>query len=447
MPRKVLLIAHNHAAIGPGGVESHTQLLYESMRASPDFEPILLARAGPPDSQLERPHEATPLASINGDPNQYLFYSDPDAFDLLNGRSLDKSSLTGAFRDFLLAHQPDVIHFQHTLRLGYETIRIVRNTLPHAPIVYTLHEFMPICHRQGLMIRTKGDELCTHASPRRCRECFPDTTQQEFFLRERFIKSHLAVVDQFISPSSILLERFVEWGLPRNKMLLLENGQPGPQDSPEEVDRASRNRFGFFGTLSHFKGLDVLLKAMASLGPELNGVLRIHGANLDLQPRSFQEEVRELLGASTETVTLEGAYQRRDLSRLMADVDWVVVPSIWWENSPMVIQEAFLHGKPVICSDVGGMAEKVEHETSGLHFRRGDALSLAQTIRRAVAEPPLWHTLRAGIPQVPTMDDYLDALGRVYDRLLDGFFRAARRPSTNRSRHSADSVRPSEATT
>ena len=43
----------------------------------------------------------------------------------------------------------------------------------------------------------------------------------------------------------------------------------------------------------------------------------------------------------------------------MASVDWVVVPSIWWENSPLVIQEAFGYGRPVICSDIGGMAEKV----------------------------------------------------------------------------------------
>jgi hypothetical protein len=84
-----------------------------------------------------------------------LFHTDPNDLDLLNGRSLDKVHLTGSFRDFLYAHRPEVVHFQHALRLGYETIRITRNTLPQALILYTLHEFMPICHRQGLMIRTE----------------------------------------------------------------------------------------------------------------------------------------------------------------------------------------------------------------------------------------------------------------------------------------------------
>ena len=71
----------------------------------------------------------------------------------------------------------------------------------------------------------------------------------------------------------------------------------------------------------------------------------------------------------------------------MASVDWVVVPSIWWENSPLVIQEAFLHGRPVICSDIGGMAEKVDDGVNGLHFRTGDPRSLAQAIRRATSSP------------------------------------------------------------
>src|SRR5207244_4345149 len=57
--------------------------------------------------------------------------------------------------------------------------------------------------------------------------------------------------------------------------------------------------------------------------------------------------------------TLVGRYSRDELSRLLSHIDWVVVPSVWWENSPLVIQDAFLHERPVICSNIGGMAEKV----------------------------------------------------------------------------------------
>ena len=81
----------------------------------------------------------------------------------------------------------------------------------------------------------------------------------------------------------------------------------------------------------------------------------------------------------------------------MSRVDWVIVPSIWWENSPMVIQEAFANGKPVICAGIGGMAEKVRDGVDGLHFEVRNPLDLAETMVRAACEPGLWENLKASI--------------------------------------------------
>ncbi len=99
-------------------------------------------------------------------------------------------------------------------------------------------------------------------------------------------------------------------------------------------------------------------------------------------------------------------------------VDWVVVPSIWWENSPLVIQEAFAHGRPVICSDIGGMAEKVTDLVDGLHFRAGDPLSLADTIAAATSMPGLWDQLSGGIAPVHSLEDHSAKLSSLYDQLL-----------------------------
>jgi hypothetical protein len=107
------------------------------------------------------------------------------------------------------------------------------------------------------------------------------------------------------------------------------------------------------------------------------------------------------------------------MSRLFSEVDWVVVPSVWWENSPLVIQEAFLHQRPVICSNIGGMAEKVTDGVNGLHFRTGDPLNLAETIRRAVTTRGLWKKLVAGIPEVCRVEDEVDELSGLYSHLID----------------------------
>lgn len=441
--RRVLYVCHNHPSVLPGGAETYALELYQAVRDAGRFEPIFLARAGPPVSSVRRPHEGTLLARVNDDPNQYFFYTDVSAFDWFHLASPDKSVYTNFFRDFLLAYRPDVVHFQHTLFLGIDILRETRNSLPDSPIVYTLHEYLPICHRNGQMLRTVDEKPCLLATPRRCHECFPEISPQAFFARRRFIQSHLEVVDLFLAPSRFLLERYVEWGIPREKIRYEEYGRrlaagagPSHGGSEEEPDRP-RDRLGFFGQLSHFKGVNVLLRAMEILARESDAAsrppgggagrrestgasprLRLHGANLELQPEPFREEFRSLLAATAETVTFVGRYDQSELSSLMARVDWVVVPSIWWENSPLVIQEAFMHGKPVICSDIGGMAEKVRHGVDGLHFRAGDPVSLADTIREAVSSPGLWRSLREGIEPVYAIEDSVRVLADVYDGLL-----------------------------
>jgi glycosyltransferase involved in cell wall biosynthesis len=103
----------------------------------------------------------------------------------------------------------------------------------------------------------------------------------------------------------------------------------------------------------------------------------------------------------------------------MANIDWVIVPSIWWENSPLVIQEGFAFGKPIICSNIGGMAEKVTDRVNGLHFRVNDPVELARVIREAASTPALWDTLRARIPPLYAMKEHVQALASMYRELLE----------------------------
>ncbi len=437
--RKVLFIVHNHPKTRPGGAEAYAYETYLAMRESTDLEPIFLAKGGPPLEPMGRPHSGTQFAPASADdPNQYFVYTDGYAFDWLYGTTTDKELFTKHLRGFLLAHRPDVVHFQHTLFLGYDLIREVRNTLPDAAIVYTLHEYLPICHRQGQMVRTIANELCDEESPRRCNGCFPEVSPQTFYMRKRFVQSHFDLVDRFIAPSHFLLERYVGWGIPRDRIEFEDYGRLAPQVGVTEASDRPRDRFGFFGQFNPYKGVDVLLEAMALLGaadggsttpPSRRGVAGserdrprphawLHGANLDLQEGSFQNRFADLLGAAKGRVTLVGRYDHEDLPRLMRDVDWAIVPSIWWENSPLVIQEAFMYGRPVITSDIGGMAEKVTDGVDGLHFHVGDPADLARVIQRAATSPGLWDTLRAGISPIYAMDDHVRSLRNLYESIL-----------------------------
>jgi glycosyltransferase involved in cell wall biosynthesis len=424
--KKVMYVVHGHPAMVPGGSEGYALELYEAMKGSERFEPVMLARNGPPHA-VTYERDRTSSALIAEDPDQLLFLTDASDYDWFFGMQAKKFPLTKYYAEMLRSERPDVVHFQHTLYLGYQAIRATRKVLPDVAIVYTLHEYLPICHRFGQMVRIKEDELCDEESPRRCHECYPTIRPHEFHLRKRFVQSNFEEVDLFLSPSEFLRQRYIEWGLPAEKIVHENNGRR-PAVPLAETDREERNRLAFFGNLSHFKGLNVLLKAMAMLRETAPDVrLWLHGANLDVQDEQFRTEFGRLLDDAGENVMMVGRYRPEELSRLMAEIDWVVIPSIWWENSPLVIQEAFAHGRPVICSDIGGMAEKVTDGLNGLHFRVGDHVSLARTIEKAVASPETWEGLRAGIPEVYGVAEHVQRLEGIYSEIVER--RTAEEPS------------------
>jgi glycosyltransferase involved in cell wall biosynthesis len=412
---RVLYVAHNHPTLHPGGAEAYALELYEAMRETPGVQPILLARIGSNVARRRLAHPGTPFSSVNGDPNQHFVFTETEHFDFFTLTSRDKSLYSRHLTDFLLAQRPDVVHVQHTHFIGLDLLSQIRRVLPDVPIVYTLHEFLPICHRDGQMLRTFSSELCGEASPRRCNECFPEISPQSFFLRERFVKGHFEAVDRFIAPSAQLMERYLAWGVDPDRIEVEEYGRIAPAGRAcDPVAEDPPANIGFFGQLSYFKGAKVMLEAMSMLGPDSDAHLWLHGANLDLQTQEFQEEFAAMREALGSRVTFRGPYAHSELPKLMADLHWVVVPSIWWENSPLVIQEAFFHRRPVICSDVGGMAEKVADGVDGIHFRAGDTHSLARAFERATASPKLWRSLRGGIAEPYAMDVHVR-------RLLDGY--------------------------
>lgn len=402
-PLRVLVVAHAHPAFSVGGGELAAHNLFRGLDATDGVDAQFLARIGPPIA----PHGDTPFMSLRQNARETLYYaSDYDHFRLSNR---DIVGLQRHFAQYLAALKPDVVHFHHFLGLGLECLRIARNVCPKARIVVTLHEFLSICHNHGQMVKTGRGELCRRATPADCAMCFPDIGPARFFKREMFVKASFDLVDCFVSPSQFLLERFVEWGVPRAKMRMLENGLDVPEVAAPRpvvarVGGASgrRGRFAFFGQLNPFKGIHVLLEAVARMPAQRWGddsSLIVYGGNLEHQPKPFQEDFDRLLKTVDGRARFYGSYRAPELPALMREVDWVVVPSVWWENSPLVIQEAFAHGRPVICSDIGGMAEKVQDGVNGLHFRTGSAESLVDKLTVALGTPGLWERLRANAPK------------------------------------------------
>jgi len=169
------------------------------------------------------------------------------------------------------------------------------------------------------------------------------------------------------------------------------------------------------GSLVPLKGPALLLEAWGRLDPELarGARLELHGPG-EHHP-AFQAELARR--ARAVGARLHGPLARGAVPALLADLDLLVVPSLWYENAPLVILEARALGTPVLVSGVGGMAELVTEGRDGRHFRLGDAADLARVLGELLGEPGALQALRAG-PPVPSVETDAARVQAIYAEVL-----------------------------
>lgn len=393
---KILVIAHAHPDFSLGGGEIAAYTLFKEYEKSKEVSKAYYL------GRIDKGQGATGKITKRRE-NDYLW--EQSTTNLSQMTPVNQQSIANEFSEFIADIAPDAVHLHHYLNLGLEIMPIIRRLNTKTKILLTLHEFVAICENNGQMIKTNGKQLCERATHDDCARCFPGITPNDFWLRKENYLNHFKYVDYFISPSNFLLERYVEWGIPRNKIIFIENGHNHPPKIPPRQLKKNekRNRFGFFGQINKFKGLDVVLEALNNAPQNPDLVLEINGANLEKQPDEFQKRTQTLIENLTEKglIINNGAYSPTEIGDRMQSIDWVIVPSIWWENSPMVIQEAFSYGKPVICSNIGGMKEKVTDNFNGFHVRVNDRDNWLQAFTTA-SRLPTWEKCSKNVSQPPS---------------------------------------------
>jgi glycosyltransferase involved in cell wall biosynthesis len=379
------VVSHSHPSLTKGGAEIAAYTLYTGLTAL-GYDASFIAACSESDRHklcLGSSHESA------------VFY-DPSAYDHFH--QIAAPGLAGALRRALPKHTR-LVNFHHFFHFGIGAVRSIAED-PGIVSVLTLHELLSICHHHGQMITKPAHILCTQSSPQACVGCFPDYTRQEFALRRRAFLDSYRHLDGFVSPSRFLVERYVSWGVARERCAVIENGLLKHETS-EESRKSGPFTFGFFGQINPFKGVDVVLRAAEAIMklPALANRVRIqiHG-NVIGQPPAFVERLLKLV-ETIPFLSYLGPYSNTDVIRLMSACDYVLVPSLWWENSPVVIQEAYAARRPVICTGIGGMAEKVANNVSGLHFRLNDHMDLVSAMERG-SEEETFQRLQRGLPEV-----------------------------------------------
>ncbi|MAE29248.1 MAG: hypothetical protein CMJ87_09755 [Planctomycetes bacterium] len=353
-----------------------------------------------------------------------------------------------AFRRVLRAEQVDVVHFQHLIHTSAGLVEVAQEA--GLATVITCHDYWAICPRVQL-IRPDG-ELCPENMGAGCFLCVkaddndgekskglahvpaakklgratgpalelvaralkgsaatagsPARIAAEFddlMARRDFVEGAYGAADLRISPSRFLRRVLVESAaFDPHRFLFSDNGMRTDhiQALDKQPDGAGRLRFGFVGSLVWYKGDEVMIKAMEYLAGKA-AVLNIYG---DFRPEE-DEHHGALARAAGDNVVFKGRFDNARLSEVYAEIDVLVVPSVWYENSPITIHEAFLTRTPVLASDIGGMAEFVNDGVDGLHFAVGDARDLARKMQRFLDEPSLVEKLSQDFMEIKTIEE------------------------------------------
>lgn len=278
-------------------------------------------------------------------------------------------------RALIAERRPDVVHVHNSFPLISPALHAAAHDAG-VPVVQTLHNFRLLCPQAMLLREGRVCEDCVGRLPLPGvrHACYRGSRAQSGVLAgmlvlHRALGTWQTKVARYIALNAFCRDKFVEGGLPAARIVI----KPNFVDLPRPPAQA-RQGLLYVGRLAPEKGIATLAQAAAKLPP---GSLRIAGTGPELQ---------HLQGLPA--VTLLGALNGAQVADEMARAAALVMPSLWYENFPRTLVEAFACGLPVLASRLGALASLVEHGRTGWLVEPGDAAAWAQALRGALDDAP-----------------------------------------------------------
>ncbi len=297
-----------------------------------------------------------------------------------------------------------------------------------------------MCPRGQFLTRSIGNannfQLCEKQDDKKCAtDCYKvyfsgreenkqaDIESWSSWTHQRMIETKAIInkVDLFIAPSNYLRDRFInDFGVRENKIIYLDYGFPTEYLTQTEKSKEKTNyTFGYIGTHIPAKGVNQLIEAFLQI--EEPATLKIFG-----RPNGQSTNaLKELAATSKNKIEFSGEYINHNLANdVFSNIDCIVVPSIWGENSPLVIHEAQSCKVPVITADFGGMKEYVQHNVNGLLFEHRNVNSLVEQLKFAVSNPETMKQLGekgylySADGSVPNIQDHCKELKIIYQKFI-----------------------------
>lgn len=303
--------------------------------------------------------------------------------------------------------KPDVVHLQHLNHLSLAIPEVVKEV--DLPLLYTLHDFWLMCPRGQFLQQGLGQEetwsLCSGQDDQKCAEiCYAryhrglssaqkmDIEYWTEWIRDRMrvARQMVELIDVFIAPSPTLYTHSREkFSIPKEKIVLLDYGFDTHRlKGRQRASNTPAFTFGYIGTHIPAKGIQFLIEAFKFLEGDVQ--LIIWGRKRPQNTAALKSKILSLPEDKQKSIEWREEYLNEEIvNQVFNYVDAIITPSIWLENSPLVIHEAQQTRVPVITADVGGMADYVHHEVNGLLFKHRNANDLAKQMQRFIDDPKL----------------------------------------------------------
>lgn len=294
--------------------------------------------------------------------------------------------------DLCRSFRPDVVHVHNFWFRLTPAAHGAAHALRIAS-VQTLHNFRLLCVNAQFLRSGKICEDCLGKVPwrgvaHRCyRQSFVESAVVlRMIMANRRRKTWRELVSAFVVMSEHARSKFVEGGFSGDRIFVKPNFIEDPGIT-SALPSSSRTIL-YTGRLSPEKGLSILLTAWSQAGVDRNDRLLIAGDGPE-RDSLFQQAAR--LGLRQPQVIFAGWRGRNEIVALLAGARAVVLPSIWYEGGgcPVALVEALAAGRPAIVSSIGGMREIIAHEHNGLAVSAGDVASLANALKRLLADDAL----------------------------------------------------------
>ena len=340
------------------------------------------------------------------------------------------AALAEALAAVLAAERPDVVHVQHLMGLPAALGAALRRA--GVPYVLALHDYWYGC-ANGQLLTNDTATICAGPSAHfgNCGRCaaarggLPPALGPLFAplmaRRNALLRPLFAGAARVLAPNAFVAEVYAALDLPAGRVVVNPLGLDAPPGLAElvEVRRAARPpgppRFGYVGSIARQKGVHVLIEAMNGL-PDEAATLDVYG-DLSTFP-DYAAELRAL--ARHPGIRFHGLLGRDRLWEALADLDALVMPTLWYEASPLVIREAFAAGLPIVASALGAPGRMVRDSVDGRLFPPGDADALRRVLLELIERPERLAALRAGVQPPRTVADHLAQIEAVYEQVKNG---------------------------